>query len=119
MTVLERDDTSSRSRFLFARDLRANASRLSRGKSATHFSGSCASGEKSIINQGPSLAPKALQVRAAHHRTSVSNVVLLARAVREAQIKLTEPLQSRPMLELKNSNAARPCRDSWLCQIRY
>src|SRR5882762_7254669 len=40
---LERDgiEPLSRSRLLFEHDLRANASRLSRGKTATHFSGSC------------------------------------------------------------------------------
>src|SRR6267378_7676322 len=34
-------ESSSRSIFLFEHDLRANASRLSRGKTGTHFSGSC------------------------------------------------------------------------------
>src|SRR5712664_3987826 len=42
-TALERDESSSRSIFLFEHDLRANASRLSRGKTGTHFSGSCSS----------------------------------------------------------------------------
>src|ERR1700688_4662312 len=36
-------ESSSRSIFLFEHDLRANASRLSRGKTGTHFSGSCSS----------------------------------------------------------------------------
>src|SRR5712671_6937835 len=35
-------ESPSRSRFLIEHDLRANALRLSRGKTATHFSGSCA-----------------------------------------------------------------------------
>jgi len=35
-TALERDESSSRSIFLFEHDLRANASRLSRGKTGTH-----------------------------------------------------------------------------------
>src|SRR5882672_7349085 len=45
---LERDgiEPPSRSRLLFEHDLRANASRLSRGKTATHFSGSCSSGRR-------------------------------------------------------------------------
>src|SRR5436190_24388956 len=34
-------ESSSRSIFLFEHDLRANAVRLSRGKTASHFSGSC------------------------------------------------------------------------------
>ena len=34
-------ESRSRSRFLIEHDLRANALRLSRGKTATHFSGSC------------------------------------------------------------------------------
>src|SRR5882757_2029183 len=34
-------ESPSRSRFLFEHDLRANALHLSRGKTATHFSGSC------------------------------------------------------------------------------
>src|SRR5258708_39460424 len=42
---LERNDFSSNRHpaliFLFEHDLRANASRLSRGKTGTHFSGSC------------------------------------------------------------------------------
>src|SRR5712672_1802623 len=42
-TALERDESSSRSIFLFEHDLRANASRLSRGKTGSHFSGSCSS----------------------------------------------------------------------------
>src|SRR6266850_5980666 len=36
-------ESSSRSIFLFEHDLRANASRLSRGKTGIHFSGSCSS----------------------------------------------------------------------------
>jgi hypothetical protein len=38
-TALERDESSSRSIFLFEHDLRANASRLSRGKTGAHPSG--------------------------------------------------------------------------------
>ena len=45
MQPIERDDFSSNRHpalsFLFEHDLRANASRLSRGKTGTHFSGSC------------------------------------------------------------------------------
>ena len=50
-TALERDESSSRSIFLFEHDLRANASRLSRGKTGTHFSGSCSStwNHKSVL----------------------------------------------------------------------
>src|SRR6266571_3258442 len=40
-------ESSSRSIFLFEHDLRANASRLSRGKTGTHFSGSCSSSTES------------------------------------------------------------------------
>src|ERR1700756_5832861 len=38
------DESSSRFSFLFGHDLRANATRLSRGKTASHFSGSCLNG---------------------------------------------------------------------------
>src|SRR6266480_4409154 len=52
---LERDDFSSNRHpalsFLFEHDLRANASRLSRGKTGTHFSGSCArSGRGTVVS---------------------------------------------------------------------
>src|SRR5258705_8346955 len=36
---------------LFEHDLRANASRLSRGKTGTHFSGSCSSGANSLSGE--------------------------------------------------------------------
>src|SRR5258705_5871818 len=44
-------ESSSRSIFLFEHDLRANASRLSRGKTGTHFSGSCSSGANSLSGE--------------------------------------------------------------------
>jgi hypothetical protein len=49
-------ESPSRSIFLFEHDLRANASRLSRGKTGTHFSASCSSRKRSargILGIGP------------------------------------------------------------------
>src|ERR1700732_3034476 len=37
---------------LFEHDLRANASRLSRGKTGSHFSGSCSSADRRIFVRG-------------------------------------------------------------------
>jgi hypothetical protein len=64
-TALERDESSSRSIFLFEHDLRANASRLSRRKTGTHpsgrgpgacFSGSCSIVERSGVMRHPDLS---------------------------------------------------------------
>src|SRR6202051_187294 len=110
-------ESSSRSIFLFEHDLRANASRLSRGKTGTHFSGSCARGGVFMIIaiDGPAASGKGtLGKRLAKHygyRHLATGVVYraAARAMLDAGADLTnEMLAVSAALELDPEKFGNP-----------
>src|SRR5262249_49037359 len=89
-------ESPSRFSLLFAHDLRANASRLSRGKTATHFSGSCAMARRTGSDQ------------TAHHGNQAAALLLCSD--RDAQ-EIFDP----GFLEMSNQNAALPKLGSETC----